>query len=47
MSSDEPLPGAHPLLRVEDLRTHFYTRSGRIPAVEAVSFELGEGESLG
>ena len=35
------------ILRVEDLRTHFFTRRGVVKAVEAVNFTLDEGETLG
>lgn len=35
------------ILKVEDLVTHFHTPEGVIHAVNGVSFELGEGETLG
>ncbi|HSB78223.1 MAG TPA: ABC transporter ATP-binding protein [Candidatus Methylomirabilis sp.] len=35
------------VLRVEDLRTHFFTRSGVVKAVDGVSFSVGRGETLG
>ncbi len=36
-----------PLLEVQNLRTHFDTRSGVVQAVEDVSFTLDKGEALG
>jgi peptide/nickel transport system ATP-binding protein len=35
------------LLKVENLRTHFFTRLGVVKAVDDVSFELASGEILG
>jgi oligopeptide transport system ATP-binding protein len=35
------------LLRVEDLRTYFHTRSGTVRAVDNVSFFIKSGETLG
>ena len=34
-------------LNVRRLRTHFFTRSGELPAVDDVSFSLDRGEILG
>jgi peptide/nickel transport system ATP-binding protein len=36
-----------PTLRVEQLRTHFFTRRGVVKAVEDVSFSVGPGKILG
>ena len=35
-----------PLLVVEGLRTHFFTRAGVVKAVDDVSFSLERGEVL-
>ena len=35
------------VLAVDDLRTHFFTRSGVVKAVDGVSFELQRGQVLG
>ena len=35
------------VLQVEDLRTHFFTRTGVVKAVDRVSFDLKAGETLG
>ena len=36
-----------PLLRVEELKTHFLTRAGAVKAVDGVSLHLARGEILG
>ena len=36
-----------PLLEVDDLRTHFFTREGTVRAVDGVSFAVEKGKTLG
>ncbi len=36
-----------PVLEVENLATHFFTRDGVVKAVDGVSFSVGAGEVLG
>lgn len=36
-----------PLLKVENLSTHFFTRGGAVRAVDDVSFDVAEGETVG
>jgi peptide/nickel transport system ATP-binding protein len=36
-----------PILEIDDLRTHFFTRDGVIKAVDGVSLQLHRGETLG
>ena len=40
------MPESPPLLVVEDLKTHFFTRRGVVKAVDGVSFTLHAGETL-
>ena len=42
-----PEIGSDPILVVEDLKTHFFTRAGVVRAVDGVSFEVRPGEVLG
>ena len=44
MTAPEP---AAPILEVDDLRTHFFTRDGVVRAVDGVSLQLQRGETLG
>ncbi len=40
-------PPSHPILEVDNLRTHFFTADGVVPAVDGVSYSVGTGETLG
>src|SRR5438128_8837786 len=40
------MPESSPLLEVEELQTHFFTRRGVVKAVDGVSFTLHAGETL-
>src|SRR5207237_10021649 len=43
-------PGAGPakaVLEIEDLRTHFFTAGGIVRAVDGVSYQVHNGETLG
>ncbi len=39
--------GAEPILEVRNLKTHFFTDKGVVQAVKGVSFQLGNGQTLG
>jgi oligopeptide/dipeptide ABC transporter ATP-binding protein len=41
------LRAVSPVLKVHDLHTQFFTRAGVVYAVDGISFEVGEGETLG
>ena len=41
------LHAERPVLQVHDLKTQFFTRAGVVHAVDGVTFEVGEGETLG
>ncbi|MCH8182354.1 MAG: ABC transporter ATP-binding protein, partial [Proteobacteria bacterium] len=47
-SGPKPAPApSEPVLRVENLRTHFIVGGRRLRAVDGVSFDLHRGETLG
>ena len=44
---DKPLATPPPILEVQGLKTHFFTRNGIVKAVDGVDLTLAEGEILG
>ena len=40
-------PAEKPLLRVQNLKTHFFTEDGIVQAVDGIDLELRRGETLG
>ena len=47
MTDTDSQPTKDPVLKVDDLRTHFRTLDGIVRAVDGVSFEVGRGETVG
>jgi oligopeptide/dipeptide ABC transporter ATP-binding protein len=43
----QPILPAQSILEVDNLRTHFFTADGVVPAVDGVSYSVGAGETLG
>ena len=41
------MQATQPLLKVRDLKTHFFTRAGVVKAVNGVNFDVIPGETLG
>ena len=36
-----------PILQIENLQTHFFTKAGVVKAVDGVSFDINAGEVVG
>ncbi|MFP4260539.1 MAG: ABC transporter ATP-binding protein [Opitutales bacterium] len=45
-TTQSPNPADEKLLRIEDLKTYFYTEEGEIPAVDGVTLEVPRGKVL-
>lgn len=45
--SSSNIPVSAPLLEVENLQTHFFTRAGVVQAVRGVNFQVWRGETVG
>ena len=45
--SNRPVSNAAPLLEVENLSTHYFTRDGVVKAVDGVDLAISRGEILG
>jgi peptide/nickel transport system ATP-binding protein len=45
--SEADIAIVEPVLEVDGLRTHFFTKGGVVKAVDDVSFTVGRGEVLG
>lgn len=46
-SEDHPPEGEPPVLRIRDLRTHFFTGQGVVKSVDGVDLEIRQGETVG
>src|SRR5215510_14558064 len=46
LATCKPMASPSPLLEIEDLQTHFFTRDGVVRAVDGVSFSVSAGETL-
>ena len=46
MTTGEAAHGSKKLLEVQDLRTYFYTHSGVVKAVDGVTWDINEGETV-
>jgi ABC-type dipeptide/oligopeptide/nickel transport system ATPase component len=46
-ASPAPVADARPLVEVQDLKVHFFTREGVVRAVDGVDFRVNHAETLG
>ncbi len=47
IDTNRPPDASRPLLQIEDLKTYFHTQDGTVKAVDGVSYEIGDGKTVG
>ena len=47
IDANRPPDASRPLLQIEDLKTYFHTQDGTVKAVDGVSYDIGDGKTVG